>query len=114
MENHQRECLACDGTGMKPVDDNWRRTCKHCFGSGLAAPIFDRSAPHAIDHGAYAEGAPRPETMLALEAVDPFWKTLGGDPVDPWGDQGETMRQRAKALSLGIGLNIYPQMVAKP
>ena len=111
MEDHERKCPACDGTGMKAVDADWRRTCKHCFGSGLAAPIFDRSAPHAIDHGAYTEGAPRQEAMLALERADPFWKTLGGDETDPWGDQGETMRQRAKALSLGMGLNIYPQMV---
>lgn len=103
-------CLACDGTGMKPVDIEWSRTCKHCFGSGTATPIFDRSAPHAIDHGAYAEGAPRQDAILALEQSDPFWKTLGGDEADPWGDRGETMRQRARALSLGFGKNIYPQM----
>ncbi len=113
MEHQQRQCPACHGTGMKAVDENWKRTCKHCFGSGQAAPIFDRSGPHAIDHLAYADGVSRPVAMLALEAEDPFWKTLGGDPVDPWGDQGETMRQRAKALELGLGRAIYEPMQVK-
>jgi hypothetical protein len=95
---------------MKLVDDNWSRTCKHCFGSGLAVLVFDRSGPHAIDHQAYRDGVPRPDTILALEQADRFWKTLGGCEHDPWGDGGETLRQRAKAVSLGIGMDVYRDM----
>jgi hypothetical protein len=70
-------------------------------------PGIDPGAPHAIDHSAYKAGFTRPEPMLALEEVDDFWLTLGGSKTDPWGDQGETFRQRQKALDLGIGTNIY-------
>lgn len=45
--------------------------------------------------------------MLALEAQDPWWQTLGGSIEDPFGDGGETFRQREKAMALGIGGNIY-------
>ena len=111
MSEYQLPCTVCDGSGMKSVDENWNRTCKHCFGSGLAYPIFDRARPHAIDHGAYSEGTLKPSAMLDLERSDPFWKTLGGNEVDPWGDGGETFRQRAKAMSLGIGGNVYGNMI---
>jgi len=70
-------------------------------------PGIDPLAPHAIDHAAYADGIAKPETLLALEAQDPFWQTLGGSIDDPFGDGGETFRQRAKARALGIGLNLY-------
>jgi hypothetical protein len=108
----EQPCPACAGTGMRAVDDHWQRTCKHCFGSGYSVSIIDRNRPHAIDHAGYRDGAPRPEAMLALERADPFWKTLGGRDDDPWADGGETLRQRARAMSLGIGLGIYSDMVA--
>lgn len=70
-------------------------------------PGIDPMAPHAIDHTAYADGTARPQAMLDLEARDPFWQTLGGSLEDPFGDQGETFRQRAAALAMGIGENLY-------
>lgn len=73
-------------------------------------PGLDPATPHAIDHLAYAEGTPRPEAMLALEAQDPFWQTLGGSVEDPFGDGGETFRQRATAQALGLGANVYGPM----
>ena len=63
--------------------------------------------PHALDHDAYDAGVPLPAAMLALEAADPFWRTLGGSVEDPWGDGGETFRDRRRARELGIGANIY-------
>ena len=99
------DCIACNGSGMKSVDANWSRTCKHCNGSGLAY-----GAPHAIDYDAYRNGVSRPQAMLYLEASDPFWKTLGGNVSDPWGDGGEHVRQRMAAIKLGIGDNIYSDM----
>lgn len=70
-------------------------------------PGIDPMAPHAIDHGAYADGTAMPEAMLALEAQDQFWQTLGGSIDDPFGDDGETFRQREQAKAMGIGLNLY-------
>lgn len=74
--------------------------------------LHDSASPHALDHMAYADGVDRPQRLLELEAEDPFWKTLGGSVEDPFGDGGETFRQREKALSLGIGRNIYGPVVA--
>lgn len=76
-------------------------------------PGLDALAPHALDHGAYADGTAMPEAMLALEASDPFWQTLGGSVDDPFGDGGETFRQRQQAAELGIGLNLYARVVEK-
>jgi hypothetical protein len=70
----------------------------------------DSMAPHALDRDAYATGVSLPDRLLQLEAEDPFWQTLGGSTKDPWGDDGETFKQRQKAVSLGIGLNIYGPM----
>ncbi len=58
-------------------------------------PGMDPLAPHALDHGAYADGVPKPERLLQLEAEDPFWITFGGSVEDPFGCGGETFRQRA-------------------
>ena len=71
---------------------------------------IDPAAPHNIDHQAYIEGAPRNVVIAALEASDPFWITLGGSTTDPYGDQGETFRQRQRAVNLGLGLSIYGPM----
>lgn len=73
-------------------------------------PGMDPMAPHAIDHRAFAEGTPLPTAMLALEAIDPFWQTLGGSTADPFGDGGETFRQRTRAAQLGLGRAIYEPM----
>lgn len=71
---------------------------------------LDPTSPHALDHAAYADGVAPPASLLSLEAADPFWKTLGGSASDPFGDGGETFRQRARAIELGIGHNIYAPM----
>ena len=107
-------CLACDGTGMKPAADGWRRTCRHCYGSGFADPICDLNTAHALDHGAYAEGVPKPTRLMALEAQEPFWRTLGGSETDPWGCGGETFRERAQARAMGVGARIYGPMGGMP
>ena len=73
-------------------------------------PMMDSAAPHNIDHLAYAEGTPRNDAIASLEEQDPFWQTLGGNEDDPFGDGGETFRQRAEAIRLGIGLNVYRPM----
>lgn len=73
-------------------------------------PGLDPMAPHALDHDAYAAGVPVPERMLQLEHEDAFWRTLGGNRADPFGDDGETFRQRRRAMQLGIGTNIYGPM----
>ena len=66
-------------------------------------PDLNPGHPHALDHMAYADGVPQPSAMLALEAADPFWRTLGGSVDDPFGDGGETFRQRAIARALREG-----------
>lgn len=64
--------------------------------------------PHALDYAAYADGVDRPAELLALEARDPFWRTLGGrtPDSDPWADGGETFRQRRQARDLGLCANL--------
>jgi hypothetical protein len=73
-------------------------------------PGLDPGTPHALDHSGYAAGFPRPEVMLLLEAADPFWQTLGGSTADPFGDGGAHFSDRAKAIELGLGANIYGRM----
>jgi hypothetical protein len=73
---------------------------------------MDHHGPHNIDHMAYAEGTAQNEAAAALEVSDPFWQTLGGNIDDPWGDGGETLRQREKAIAMDIGLNIYAPMLS--
>lgn len=71
-------------------------------------PGLNPGHPHALDRDAYERGCPEPAAMLRLEQADPFWRTLGGSVSDPFGDGGETFRQRRIARELGIGANIYP------
>jgi hypothetical protein len=57
-------------------------------------PGLNPGHPHALDDMAYADGVPKPARLLELEESDPFWRTLGGSVDDPFGDGGETFRQR--------------------
>lgn len=51
-----------------------------------------------LNFDAYAEAVYSPPPQLvALAEDDPFWRTFGGDPADPFGDGGETHRQRLAA-----------------
>lgn len=51
-----------------------------------------------IDFAAYAQAVYSPPPQLrAIAERDPFWATLGGGTVDPWGDAGEALRERQEA-----------------
>lgn len=51
-----------------------------------------------IDFDAYMNAVYSPPPQLvALAIEDPFWRTLGGCETDPFGDDGETYRQRIAA-----------------
>ena len=59
------------------------------------------SAPEFVDFAAYARGVyTPPPALVAIGHEDAFWRTLEGSTVDPWGDGGETMRQRDAAADL--------------
>lgn len=51
-----------------------------------------------IDFAAYMNAVYSPPPQLrALAAQDRFWATWGGSEADPWGDAGETLRERQEA-----------------